>query len=168
MAEGWPKKRRILGTKVKRLDGPDKATGRAKYSYDVNRPGMLHGAVLRCPLAHAKVKSLDTAAARKTPGFKALVMIGLSRDGTVSKTDGDTLTYTVAAGKKKGDKKQETFTARVTPAVTLLSRNKVVKLADLKAGDPVTVESEQDAVGREIFFAVDEFLSVAADSEEQA
>src|SRR6478752_3130587 len=110
MAEGWPKKRRILGTKVKRLDGPDKATGRAKYSYDVNRPGMLHGAILRSPHAHAKIKSLDT----------------------------------VAAGKKKGDKKQETFTVRVTPAVTLASKNKVVTLADLKPGDPVTVESERD------------------------
>src|SRR6476469_8452760 len=127
MAEGWPKKRRLLGTKVKRLDGPEKATGRAKYSYDVNRPGMLHGAILRSPHAHAKVKSLDTSAARKTPGFKAFVMIGLSRDGTVKTADGDTLTYAVAAGKKKGDKKEETFTVKVTPSVTLLSRNKVVK-----------------------------------------
>src|SRR3954464_14938769 len=104
MAEGWPKKRRLLGTKVKRLDGPEKATGRAKYSYDVNRPGMLHGAILRSPHAHAKIKSLDTTAARKTPGFKALVVIGVSRDGTVTKIDGDTLTYSVPVGKKKTDK----------------------------------------------------------------
>src|SRR2546421_353904 len=143
MAEGWPKKRRILGTKVKRLDGPEKATGRAKYSYDVNRPGLLHGAILRSPHAHAKIKSLDTAAAKKTPGFKALVMIGLSRDGIVGKIDGDTLTVTIPAAKKKKkgekDQKEQSFTVQVTPAVTLLSRNKVVKLADLKPGDPVTV-----------------------------
>jgi xanthine dehydrogenase YagR molybdenum-binding subunit len=167
MAEGWPKKRRILGTKVKRLDGPDKATGRAKYSYDVNRPGMLHGAILRSPLAHARIKSLDTTAAKKTPGFKALVLIGASRDGTVKAIDGDSLTYTVTTvGKKKADKKEETFTARVTPGVTLLSKGKAVKLADLKPGDPVTVESERDAVGKELYFAGDEILAVAADTEE--
>src|SRR6266496_2948732 len=115
MAEGWPKKRRILGTKVKRLDGPDKATGRAKYSYDVNRPGMLHGAILRSPHAHAKIKSLDTTAARNVPGFKALVMIGVSRDGIVTEVDAASgkLVYTVPSPKKapkkgaKDDKKDE-------------------------------------------------------------
>src|SRR5215217_5159043 len=95
--EGWPKKRRLLGTKVKRLDGPEKATGRAKYSYDVNRPGMLHGAILRSPHAHAKIKSIDTSAAKKTPGFKALAMIGLSKDGVVSEVDAAAgrLVYTI-------------------------------------------------------------------------
>src|SRR5436309_9806480 len=107
MAEGWPKKRRSLGTKVKRLDGPDKATGRAKYSYDVNRPGMLHGAILRSQYAHAKIKSLDTAAAKKTPGFRALVMIGLSRDGVVTEADAAAgkLVYTIPSPKKKVGKK---------------------------------------------------------------
>jgi xanthine dehydrogenase YagR molybdenum-binding subunit len=68
----WPTTRRIIGTKVQRLDGPEKATGRAKYSYDINRPGMLHAKILRCPHGHATLKSLDTAAAEKTPGFRAL------------------------------------------------------------------------------------------------
>jgi xanthine dehydrogenase YagR molybdenum-binding subunit len=72
MANTWPKERRIIGTKVQRVDGPDKATGRAKYSYDINRPGMLHGRILRCPYAHAKIMSIDTSAAEKVPGFKAL------------------------------------------------------------------------------------------------
>src|SRR6516162_931806 len=166
MAEGWPKKRRLLGTKVKRIDGPDKATGRAKYSYDVNRPGMLYGAVLRSPYAHAKVKSLDTAAAKRTPGFKALAMIGVARDGVVSKVDGDELTLTVPPAKK--DAKEESFTVRVTPAVALIRQNKVVKLADLKPGEAVTVESEQAAVGRELYFAGDEILAIAADTEEHA
>src|SRR5205823_5830719 len=75
MANTWPKERRILGTKVQRLDGPDKATGRAKYSFDINRPGMLHASILRCPHAHAKIKSLDTSAAEKMPGVKAVFVI---------------------------------------------------------------------------------------------
>ena len=78
-AESWqpigPKKRRLIGTKVPRLDGPEKATGKAKYSFDINRPGMLHAVILRCPHAHAKIKSIDTAAAEKMPGFKALHLI---------------------------------------------------------------------------------------------
>ncbi len=71
MATTWPKERRLIGTKVQRVDGPDKATGLAKYSYDINRPGMLHAKILRCPYAHAKVKSVDTSAAEKIEGVKA-------------------------------------------------------------------------------------------------
>src|SRR5215510_5424986 len=75
MATKWPQKRRLIGTKVARVDGPYKATGRARYSYDINRPDMLHALMLRCPYAHAKVKSLDTAEAEKMPGFKAIHII---------------------------------------------------------------------------------------------
>src|SRR5437588_594618 len=75
MATSWPKKRRLIGTKAPRLDGPDKATGKAKYSYDINRPGMLHAVMLRCPHAHARVKSIDTTAAEKMPGVKAVHLI---------------------------------------------------------------------------------------------
>ena len=35
----WPEKPTLIGTEVKRLDGPIKATGRARYSYDIKRPG---------------------------------------------------------------------------------------------------------------------------------
>src|SRR4051794_12259442 len=75
METSWPKKRRLLGTRINRLDGPEKSTGRAKYSYDINRPGMLHAMMLRCPHAHARVKSIDTAAAEKTPGFRAVHVV---------------------------------------------------------------------------------------------
>jgi xanthine dehydrogenase YagR molybdenum-binding subunit len=75
MGTSWPKKRRLIGTKVPRLDGALKSTGRAKYSYDVNRPGMLHGVILRCPHAHARLKSIDTSAASKMPGVKAVYVI---------------------------------------------------------------------------------------------
>jgi xanthine dehydrogenase YagR molybdenum-binding subunit len=68
----WPTNRRVIGTKVQRLDGPVKATGRAKYSYDMNRPGMLHAKILRCPHAHARIRSIDTSACEKTPGFRGL------------------------------------------------------------------------------------------------
>src|SRR5260370_32367165 len=75
MAITWPEKPRLLGTRVTRLDGPEKSTGRAKYSFDINRPGMLHAVILRSRYAHAKIKDLDTSAAEKVPGFKALHII---------------------------------------------------------------------------------------------
>src|SRR5213593_2490485 len=71
----WPTTRRLIGTKVQRLDGPDKATGRAKYSFDINLPGLLHARILRSPHAHAKVKALDTSAAEKMPGVGAVHVI---------------------------------------------------------------------------------------------
>src|SRR5262249_39204149 len=75
MANKWPETRRVIGTKVQRLDGPAKATGTAKYGYDINRKGMCYGMILRSPHAHCKIKKLDTSAAEKTPGFKALHII---------------------------------------------------------------------------------------------
>src|SRR5262245_24106842 len=139
MAEGWPKKRRLLGTKVKRIDGPDKATGRAKYSYDINRKGMLHGIMLRCPHAHAKIKSFDASAARQTPGFKALVVLGVSKTGTVSEVDAGTgklVLKPLPVGKKK-EKEAPPVTVQVTESTTLLKGNKPAKLADVKVGDVV-------------------------------
>jgi xanthine dehydrogenase YagR molybdenum-binding subunit len=168
MAEGWPKKRRLLGTKVKRLDGPDKATGRAKYSYDINRKGMLHGVILRSPLAHAKIKSIDTSEALKVPGCKAVVVIGVARDWQVVKADAATGTLDLKTPPSKKKVKEETRTVKVGPGVTVISKNKAVKLADLKPDDIVTVEVDQDAVGRELWYAGDEIAAVAADTEEHA
>ncbi len=169
MAEGWPKKRRLLGTKIRRIDGPDKSTGRAKYSYDINRPGMLYGAILRCPHAHAKITRLDTAAAKKVPGFKALAIVLPPKDWVVVKADetGKTLELKSVPSKKQADK-AEKRTVTVGPGVTILRGNKPVTLADLKADDVVQVEVEQDVIGRELFYAGDEILAVAADTEEHA
>lgn len=64
-----------IGKDVPRVDGAAKVSGRATYTYDVNLPGMLYAKVVRCPYAHAKVKSIDTKAAEKTPGFKAVYVI---------------------------------------------------------------------------------------------
>jgi xanthine dehydrogenase YagR molybdenum-binding subunit len=69
----WPEKPVLLGTPVKRLDGPDKVTGRARYTYDINRPGMIHARMVRSPFPHAKITSIDLSAAEKAPGVKAVL-----------------------------------------------------------------------------------------------
>ncbi len=70
----WPAKPTLITTSVKRLDAPDKVAGRAKYTYDINRPGMIYGKIIRSPLAHARIVSIDTAEAEKAPGFKAVIV----------------------------------------------------------------------------------------------
>ncbi len=65
----------LIGKKTDRIDGPAKVSGRAKYSYDINRPGMLFGKMLTCPHAHAKVKSIDVSPALRHPGVKAALVI---------------------------------------------------------------------------------------------
>jgi len=67
----WPEKPAVIGTRVKRLDGPDKVQGRAEYSFDVRRPGMIYGKILRSPYPHARVVSVDLSAAQAAPGVKA-------------------------------------------------------------------------------------------------
>jgi len=64
--------RYLTGTDVIRLDGEDKVTGRAKYTYDLNLPGMLHGKILRSPHPHAKVIKVDLTRASAHPGVKAV------------------------------------------------------------------------------------------------
>jgi len=64
--------RKVMGKPIKRLDGLPKASGRAKYSSDFNPKGLLFGAYLTCPHAHARVTSVDTSAAEKMAGVKAV------------------------------------------------------------------------------------------------
>ena len=69
----WPQKPSILSTRVKRLDGPEKVSGRARYTYDINRPGMIYGRIVRSPYPHARITSIDLSAAQKAPGVKAVL-----------------------------------------------------------------------------------------------
>ncbi len=73
----WPdaEHRSLIGKRIPRVDSPARVTGRAIYTYDVQRPGMLYGKVIRCPYARAKVLSIDTSAAEKLPGVKAVHIV---------------------------------------------------------------------------------------------
>ncbi len=64
---------KVIGTRPIRHDGADKVTGRAQYTNDVHLPSMVHGQILRSPIAHARIKSIDTSAAEKLSGVHAVV-----------------------------------------------------------------------------------------------
>jgi 4-hydroxybenzoyl-CoA reductase subunit alpha len=63
----------VVGKPVERTDGRIKATGKARYAGDLVAPGMLHGKILRSPLAHAKILNIDTGGARRLPGVMAVI-----------------------------------------------------------------------------------------------
>jgi CO/xanthine dehydrogenase Mo-binding subunit len=64
---------KVIGQRVVRPDGVDKVTGRAQYGIDAKQPGLLYGRILRSPHAHARIKSIDTSAAERLPGVKAVL-----------------------------------------------------------------------------------------------
>ncbi|MBI4875503.1 MAG: xanthine dehydrogenase family protein molybdopterin-binding subunit [Acidobacteria bacterium] len=68
-------KRRVMGKRLNRLDGPPKATGRVKYAQDVKPAGMLYGALLVSPYAHARVKSIDASGAEQTKGVAGVRIV---------------------------------------------------------------------------------------------
>ncbi|MCK5934111.1 MAG: xanthine dehydrogenase family protein molybdopterin-binding subunit [Fulvimarina manganoxydans] len=57
-----------IGAKVLRKEDRRFITGRGRYVDDMSVPGMKHGAFVRSPHAHAKIKGIDTSAAREMPG----------------------------------------------------------------------------------------------------
>ena len=73
----WPQadNRSLIGKRILRLDGPIKSSGRATYTYDVQRPGLLFGKMVLSPHAHARIVSIDTSQAERLPGVQAVDVI---------------------------------------------------------------------------------------------
>ena len=66
---------KYIGKATPRYDGAAKVTGRGKYTADVRLPGMLYARMVSANLPHAKINSIDTSAAEKYPGVKAVHVI---------------------------------------------------------------------------------------------
>src|SRR5207247_2789427 len=64
---------RGIGHSVKRKEDDRFIRGKGTYVDDVKLPGMLHMAILRSPMAHAKINSIDTSKAAALPGVVAVV-----------------------------------------------------------------------------------------------
>ena len=70
-----PSQFKVIGKPTKRLDTADKVNGKAEFGIDARRPGMLHAAVLRCPVFGGKVASFDATKAKTMPGVKDVIQI---------------------------------------------------------------------------------------------
>ena len=57
-----------IGSYVPMIDGPEKVSGRAKYTADIVRVGQLAGRIYRSPYAHGEIVDVDVSEALKIPG----------------------------------------------------------------------------------------------------
>lgn len=64
---------KVVGKGVNRVDGRERVTGSARYTYDVHPAGMLFAAVLRSPHPHARIVKIDTSKAEALPGVRAVL-----------------------------------------------------------------------------------------------
>jgi xanthine dehydrogenase YagR molybdenum-binding subunit len=64
-----------IGKSTPRLDAVQKVTGRARFTFDVRLPGMLHAELVVSTVPHARVKSIDTSAAERMPGVRAVQVL---------------------------------------------------------------------------------------------
>ena len=70
-----PKDWKLIGKRTKRLDTPEKITGRATFGMDVQFEGLLTALVARGPVFGAKVKSFDATQAKAVPGVRGVVQV---------------------------------------------------------------------------------------------
>ncbi len=70
----------VIGKSAPRQDGRAKVTGGVRFTADISLPGMLHARILRSPLPHARLRSIDTSAAARHPGVRAILPIASPTD----------------------------------------------------------------------------------------
>jgi CO/xanthine dehydrogenase Mo-binding subunit len=75
LGQGGSKAGAQVGRSVPRLESRDKVTGSAEYIHTMRLPGMLHAKIFRSTVAHGRIRSVDTSAARKVPGVLHVVTI---------------------------------------------------------------------------------------------
>ena len=142
----WPEaeKRTHIGKRISRIDGPDKVSGKAKYTFDINRPGMLFGKIVRSPYAHAKIVSIDIGAAEKMPGVKAVKII--QGPGTEIKWAGDEIVALAAVDEGTAEdaaRAVKIVWERLPHVVNDLDLAKVPKESVNQAADGVTGDPDK-------------------------
>jgi len=66
---------KIIGKPMRRLDSPEKITGKARFGLDVTFPGLRTAVVARAPVFGAKVRSFDATEAQRRPGVERIVQV---------------------------------------------------------------------------------------------
>ena len=74
---------RLFGSGIRRREDPRLITGQASYTDDIKLTRMVHAAILRSPHAHARIRSIDTDAAKQAPGVLA-VYTGADTEGVLN------------------------------------------------------------------------------------
>ncbi len=86
----------LIGKRIPKMDAPEKASGRTRYIHDIDVPGQIYGKILRSAYVHARIKSIDTSAAKALSGVHAVITaadvpwqrpIGVAKDHLPLKRD---------------------------------------------------------------------------------
>ncbi|MGH7654751.1 MAG: xanthine dehydrogenase family protein molybdopterin-binding subunit, partial [Gemmatimonadaceae bacterium] len=72
----------IVGARVPRRDAPERVAGRARYTADITRPGMLHAFILRSAIPRGTIRTIDLTRAAAMPGVRDVMGPGDAPDGT--------------------------------------------------------------------------------------
>lgn len=157
----WPEagQRKLIGKRIKRIDGPAKSSGQAKYTYDISRPGLLFGKILRSLYAHAKITALDTSEAEKMPGVKAVKII--QNVGAEIQWAGDEIVALAAVSEEAAEDalRKIKIEFQQLPHLVMdddlsLAGDRAKPAGEQKSGDPDKAFSDPDVVISEGFYGL--------------
>jgi xanthine dehydrogenase YagR molybdenum-binding subunit len=145
----WPdaEHRTLIGKRISRVDSPIKVSGRAKYTYDYHGANMLFGKVLRSPYAKAKIVSIDTSAAEKMPGVKAVEII--QKVGTTAQWAGDEIVAVAAVDESTAEDAVRLIKVSYQPLSYLVSDAEPPAGAGEAAG-PMSQDDIDDAISNQM------------------
>jgi xanthine dehydrogenase YagR molybdenum-binding subunit len=145
----WPdsEHRTLIGKRISRVDAPIKVSGRAKYTYDYHGANMLFGKVLRSPYAKAKIISIDTGAAEKIPGVKAVEII--QKPGSTVQWAGDEIVAVAAIDEPTAEDAVRLINVKYQPTSHLVSDSEPPVGAGEAAG-PMSEDDIDDAISNQM------------------
>ncbi|MBZ5562305.1 MAG: xanthine dehydrogenase family protein molybdopterin-binding subunit [Acidobacteriia bacterium] len=157
----WPEAgdRKIIGTRVSRIDGPAKSSGEARYTYDINEPGLLFAKIYRSPYAHAKITAVDTSEAEKSPGVKAIRVI--QGPGKEVKWAGDEIIAIAATSEEAAEDAIRKVKVQFDPLPHFVNEEDLSKAGanakpgeTKRTGDPDKAFSDPDVVASEGYYGI--------------
>ena len=142
-----PEHRTLIGQRVSRVDSPDKVSGKARYTYDVKRPGMLFGKMVRSPYAHARVVSIDISAAEKMPGVKAIEIV--QKQGSTVHWAGDEVVAVAAVDEATAEDAARAITVKYQKLSHLVSDAEPPQGAAESQG-PLSIDDIGDMIDNQV------------------
>ena len=145
----WPdaEHRTLIGKRISRVDSPFKVSGRAKYTYDYHAANQLFGKVVRSPYAKAKIVSIDTSAAEKLPGVKAVEIV--QKPGTIAQWAGDDIVALAAVDESTAEDAAKLIKVQYQPMAHLVSDTEPPAGAAEEAG-PMSEDDAWDAIDNQM------------------
>jgi xanthine dehydrogenase YagR molybdenum-binding subunit len=145
----WPdaEHRSLIGKRIGRVDSPVKVSGRAKYTYDYHGEKLLFGKIVRSPHAKAKIVSIDTSAAEKMPGVKAIQII--QKPGTLVQWAGDEVVGLAAVDESTAEDAARAIVVKYEPMSHMVSDAEPPAGAGESAG-PMSSDDIDDALSNQL------------------